>query len=714
MTPPPISVKLEGVHNLSLFHVLRNTHHAILSTSLLQEKHAIFIQSKLRFIFSLFLILFTLSKGAIHAEEASEPVRLDEITVTPGRFTIHAGTQAMLSLSKREIELFPLIDNDVARAAQFFPGVVSNDFSARFNVRGGEKDEILVRLDGMELFEPYHLQDFGGAISSIDLGLIHRADLLMGGFPAEYGDKMSGVFDITTKEGGREGFTMNLGIDLINAHALLEGPLSDKGSWLFSARRGYVDLILALMDADEELKPQYADLYGKIAYDLTEKDKITFNALYAWDDNFIDADDDENDLDSTYQNAMIWTKWRHFFSEAIWSDLFLFNGGGTRDRRKGIDGVDERDFGFLGAKGELTARLFDGHTIRAGVEGRWSAAKYDYSIREQRAGVDQYEHITAKVDDNGGEIKAYLQDEWQLHPTLAINVGARYLIQDYRRSGVQKHELSPRVALAVKPIENLVLRSAWGLYHQPAELLTVPVEDAIDHVGRAEKATHYVFGGEYISGGKFLIRVEGYYKKLNNLTGQIRDYGRQTQIFTNPDSGNVNGFDLFVSRAMSNRLTGSLGYAYAVAKEQAGGQEFFREFDQRHTIALNGSYQLSPSWHLHAGWRFHTGNPTTHLEHTPVRLLDGSLTCNRQFSPTNAERLRAYHSLDLRFTKSAAYKTWTLNWYFQVLNLYNRSNSHERAFSKVRDEDTNAAIDCEVSDEPLFPIVPTLGVSATF
>jgi hypothetical protein len=157
-----------------------------------------------------------------------------------------------------------------------------------------------------------------------------------------------------------------------------------------------------------------------------------------------------------------------------------------------------------------------------------------------------------------------------------------------------------------------------------------------------------------------------------------------------------------------------LGYTYAVAKEYTGAEEFFREFDRRHSIALNGSYKFSPSWHLHLSWRFHTGDPTTHLDHTPVRLSDGSLTCDRQFGTTNAERLRAYHSLDLRFTKSTIYRSWTLNWYFQVLNLYNRSNEHERAFSVVRDEGTNAIVDCEVSDEPLFPILPTLGISATF
>ena len=105
---------------------------------------------------------------------------------------------------------------------------------------------------------------------------------------------------------------MNVGVDLINAHALLEGPLSDKGSWFVSARRGYVDLILALMNADEDLRPQYADLYSKIAYDLTDKDKLTFNALYAWDDNFIDADNDADDLDSTYHNAMFWDEMAAF------------------------------------------------------------------------------------------------------------------------------------------------------------------------------------------------------------------------------------------------------------------------------------------------------------------------------------------------------------------------------------------------------------------
>ena len=687
-------------------------------------------------IFAAFPILLSIGfHDFAHAETTSEPIQLEEIIVTPSKFTVQSGKDASLSLLKERIDLFPLIDNDVFRAAHIFPGVTSNDFSARFNLRGGEKDEIVVRLDGMELFEPYHLQDFGGAISIVDLGLIHRADLLMGGFPAKYGDKMAGVFDITAKTGNRDEFAMNLGIDLINAHALLEGPLSDKGSWLISARRGYVDLILALMDADEDLRPQYADLYSKIAYDLTDKDKLTFNALYAWDDNFINEDNDAEDLNSTYQNAMFWTKWRHFYSESIWSDLFVFNNLAIRDRREGIDGVDKRDVGFLGAKGELTANLRDTHTIQGGLEWRWSRAEYDYFVSPDSIGtttqfiLSRCAHCNLphrnrmEIDHRGWEVKGYLQDEWQLHPRLGLIIGGRYLFQDYRRSGIQKYEISPRIALAVKPIENLTLRAAWGLYHQPIDLMTIPVETGVEDVGRAGGAIHYIIGAEYTSGQNFIVRTEGYYKVLTNLAGQIQDFGRQTQIIPPADSGYATGFDLFSAYALSDRLTGSLGYAFSIAKASEDelmydrplfGETFYRDFDQRHTISLNSSYQIASRWHLHLTWRFHTGNPTTPLEHTLVLDSDGKEFCEQGFGEYNTDRLPPYHSLDLRLTKTSEYKSWTLNWYVQLLNLYNRSNVHERAFSEIHDEVTGELIGCEVSDETLFPILPTLGVSATF
>ena len=609
----------------------------------------------------------------VSAQDDVEPVELDEIVVTPSRFAIDDGTPSKLSLSKQRIEQFPLIGNDAMRAGHIFPGVVASDYSARFSVRGSEKDDILVRLDGMELFDPYHLQDFGGAVSLVGLDLIQRVELLMGGFPAEYGDKMAGVFDITTKEEDIEKVSANFGIDLINTTAMAEGPLSEKGSWRLSARRGYVDLILAMIDFDEDYKPQYADVYGKLTYAPTQTDTLTLNGLYGWDKNRIRQGDPDNNLDSRYDNLTLWTRWRHRFGTANWSDVFVF-----------------------------------------GIEWRLTAAQYDYDVQERQPGIDQYARALADFEDSGSEIKMFLQDEWQLHPKLALNVGGRYLFQGYRAADIQHYEIGPRIALAVRPTEKLVLRGAWGIYHQPISMMNIPVEDNVQTVGRAEQAVHYILGGEYHPNANFLFRLEAYYKTLDNLSGRLREFGRQAQIFVPPESGETKGVDVFVTHAVSNRLTWGVGYAYAVAEESAGGETFFRQSDRRHSLALSSSHQLSRGWHLYLTWRFHTGEPKTPLTHTLVSQPEGGSACDRQFGETHSERLPPYHSLDFRFTKRNPYSRWELTWYFQILNLYNRTNVDQYAFSETRDEETGMLLGCDIDEEPMLPILPTLGISVTF
>ena len=570
------------------------------------------------------ICLYLLSFGIascldVSAQDDTKPVQLDEIVVTPGRFAIDDGTPSKLSLSKHRIERFPLVGNDAMRAAHIFPGVVASDYSARFSVRGGEKDDILVRLDGMELFDPYHLQDFGGAVSLVGLDLIQRVELLMGGFPAEYGDKMSGVFDITTKEGNIEKVSANFGLDLINTTATVEGPLSEKGSWRLSARRGYVDLILAMIDFDEDYKPQYADVYGKLTYAPTQKDTLTLNSLYGWDKNRIRQGDPDNNLDSRYDNLTVWTRWRHRFGTANWSDVFVFGGSAAHDRQTGAADFDVRSFRFFGTKTEFTAGFLDKHLFRSGIEWRWMAGQYDYDVQERQPGIDQYTRILADLEDSGSEIKVFLQDEWQLHPKLALNVGGRYVFQDYRAAGIQSYEIGPRIALAVRPTEKLVLRGAWGIYHQPILMMNIPVEDNVQTVGRAEQAVHYILGGEYHPNANFLFRLEAYYKTLDNLSGRLREFGRQNQIFVPPESGGAKGVDIFVTHAVSNRLTWGVGYAYTVAKESAGGETFFRQSDRRHSVALSSSHQLSRGWHFNLTWRFHTGEPKTPLTHTLVQ-----------------------------------------------------------------------------------------------
>ena len=668
---------------------------------------------------SIYWALWTLFFGmtgllTLSAEDEPAPLQLEKIVVTPGRFTIYEGASARIALSKQEIERFPLIDNDVMRAAHIFPGVASSDYSTRFSVRGGEKDDISVRLDGMELYNPYHLQDFGGAVSLIGLDLVQNTNLLIGGFPAEYGEKMSGVFDITTRTPNTEKLTANFGVDLINAAATLEGPLTEKGSWLVSARRGYIDLILGLIDIDESYNPQYADLYGKFIYQLTPTDTLTLNGLYGWDKNRIRMDDMDNNLDARYDNTTAWAKWRHTFGDSYWTDIFVFGGFSRQERTTGVADIDNRDFRFLGTKAEATANIAERHTLRSGLTWRRLTAAYTYDVQERQPGINVYKLIRADIDARGSEIELFLQDEWQLHTKLALNAGGRYLYQFYRDAGVQRYEVGPRVALAFKPRTDLVFRGAWGIYHQPVHLMGIPVEDGIQTVGRAERATHHILGVEYTPTPRFLLRVEGYYNTYRELVGRLREFGRQNQVFTAPDSGDARGVDVFMTHVLSDRLTWTLGYAYGIAEEIADQTERFRQHDRRHSLAISSSYQFAPTWHLYVSWRFHTGEPRTPLTHVEIQQPDGSILCDRQFGDIHAARMPAYHSLDFRITKHSSSQRFEVSWYFQILNLYNRANLDQYAFSQLRDEVTDAVIGCAIEEEPLLPIVPTLGVKVAF
>ena len=385
-----------------------------------------------------------------------------------------------------------------------------------------------------------------------------------------------------------------------------------------------------------------------------------------------------------------------------------------QDRATGKSDFDNRNFQFFGTKAEFTSNIFEQHTFRSGIAWRWLAAQYQYSVQERQAGINAYKRTSADIDSSGNELKIFLQDEWQLHPKLALNVGGRYIVQDYTEAGIQNYEIGPRVALALQPTQNLILRGAWGIYHQPIHLMELPIEDGVETAGRAEQAMHYIFGVEYIPTNSFLVRAEGYYNTFSNLAGRLREFGRQSHIFVSPESGNATGIDLFMTYAASHRLTWTVGYAYAIAKEQVENETVFRQYDRRHSFALSSRYQMSPAWQVYLSWRFHTGEPKTPLIHTEVRLPTGDIACERQFGDTRSERLPAYHSLDFRITKRSPYKRWEMTWYFQMLNLYNHTNVDHYAFSEIQDEKTGAIIGCDVEEEPLFPIVPTLGITVAF
>ncbi len=183
--------------------------------------------------------------------------RLDALTVVPGAFSFFdAGPTRSQTMSRADIEMAPF-GEDLFRALDRLPGLASGDYGAQFSIRGGRRDETLILLDGLEIYEPFHLKDFDeGALSIIDVEAIDVVELLTGGFPARYGDKRSGVMNISSRAPREDGTHLTFGASFSNAHALGEGTFANrKGSWLLSGRRGFVDLLLRLINKKETQAP---------------------------------------------------------------------------------------------------------------------------------------------------------------------------------------------------------------------------------------------------------------------------------------------------------------------------------------------------------------------------------------------------------------------------------------------------------------------------
>ena len=167
-------------------------------------------------------------------------IPLSAIIVSPGTFGLldEAADFALQTLTREQIETIPQVGEDVFRSLRRLPGLASGDISTRLYLRGGLDREILMLLDGMELYEPYHLKDFEGALGIIDINAVGGIDLHTGGFPVDYGDRMAGVFDMHTRKAPEEGTRTALGLSITNASLLSQGSFADgRGNWLLSARR---------------------------------------------------------------------------------------------------------------------------------------------------------------------------------------------------------------------------------------------------------------------------------------------------------------------------------------------------------------------------------------------------------------------------------------------------------------------------------------------
>jgi outer membrane cobalamin receptor len=663
------------------------------------------------------------------------PVFLDEVVVSPSRYTLYREQpETRTSLSREAIRRMPHLSDDLFRALERLPGVTGEQISARVNIRGGEIDETMVVIDGLELYEAFHLSDMFSIFGIVDAEAIGGLDMMTGGFPAEYGNRMSGVIDIvsSTPVGGRT----ELGISTTNLGAFSEGQFAGgRGYWLVSARRTFFDRMIEWIDPESGFKPVFYDLFGKVSYQIGGRTTVAANILAARDDlSYVETDDSgretEEVLQSTPDSAYVWLNIFTAWSSRLDSRTVLSHGL-VEGAREGwveyywYDGVvhDNRKLSFIGLKQDWSLKLGSRQIVKWGFDLRRLEAGYDYladaAVRDPlfTGGPPRPIYRDYDFDVDGNTYGIYAGDRVRLSDSLVAELGLRWDRQTY----YEDDQLSPRVNLAYALGKRSVLRAAWGRYYQPQYINELQVEDGVTEFYPAQLAEHFMVGFEHAFSKDLDFRVEAYSKDLADIRPHFENQFNPIEVFPEiepdrilvaPDRATARGIELTLIKN-GPALSWWLSYAYSKAEDQIEGEWVPRSWDQPHTLNFSVNYNRRQRWNFNLSGIYHTGWPTTAIEPQVTIGPDGWRYYSATLGPRNAERFDDYLRFDLRASRSFQLSHGRLDLILEVINLLNRENqAYVEGFGLQGTPD--GGVEMSLEREGFLPLIPTVGIRWTF
>lgn len=675
---------------------------------------------------------------------------LDEIVVTPSRLSLLSSEPVKaLDLDRDEILALPHLGDDIFRAMTLLPGVSGEETSARFNVRGGRPDEVLVLLDQVELYEPYHLKDFSSSVSIVSPGNLQEVKLLTGGYPARYGDRMGGVLEMTTRQPKRR--RHRLGLSILNAELSTSGFLpEDRGHWIASGRRGALDLTLEFLGQDQ--KPIFWDAFGKLDYGLSESQHFNVRGLTSddrLDVSILDPDGFENVLTS-YQSHYLWTAHQGIFSPRVFVDSTLYGSRVERDRigseveleeGSGFDVSDRRRLDVLGLKQDWSAQS-DRVFWSWGFDVRHLETRYDYENTSDLGDVllnirgDRRFQVSRFAESLGGEsYGVHASHRWSPSDDLGLEVGLRW----DRHTVTADQDFSPRFHLVYASGKASTWRLAWGHFHQSQRTYELQVEDGETQLQSSERTEQTVLGFEHTfslgqSKAPLQVRLEAYHRQVRdprvrfeNLFEPLSEFPEieTDRVRIAPQSSRAYGVEALVKGAWGPRVDWWVSYAYARTKDRIDGRRVPRRIDQPHTLNLDLNCRLGEQWNLNLAWRYHTGWPITEVTGVLPEADDGEepgemdaddeLDVLPVFGPLNGGRLPSYHRLDLRLSRAWELRRGDLEFFLEVQNVYDRGNL---AGFDPGDSDLivtpEGAVQLRPEEEVWGGILPSFGVTWEF
>lgn len=624
--------------------------------------------------------------------------QLREVTINANRYSsediVQSTRTGTTTLTQRDINGIPVLggEADLIKTLQLLPGTVRGvEGSSDLFVRGGAADQNLVLLDGAPIYNTSHLFGF---LSVFNPSILDNVEAINGGFPAEYGGRLSSILDISTTADLADKTRVSGDIGLIASRINLEQPLiKNKASFWVAGRRTYIDHVLKAVG--EELPYFFYDVNAKIILQPSARNKVELS-FYDGDDIldiFRDRNNDGNGFLTSYAsgNTSQSFRWAHTFPSRWTSSLSLtrsayeYNISNSFEENALVALSDIEDYS---AKVIFRRESAKNSNLQFGID--WTRHAISPNVINTTGNIAELLESSASRGKLAHEVAVHVQQEFPLAPRLMINAGLRGSagFVNGKEYVVPEPRLSMRFAVSRDEAMKLSYsRMAQYIHRISNSAVTTPTDvwyTITDDI--APQTAHQVAAAwqRFMPRQKIFLSAETYYKTMQNLIG----YEEGTNLFFNTDfesrliqgAGRAYGLELLV-RKETGRLTGWVSYTLSWSRRHFeainAAQWFPSRYDRRHNGAVVSQYAIGKRWAASLVWEFISGARFTPVVGQYVVLaptLTG-LDFIPVYSKINQIKLADSHRLDagIKFMSKPGNK-FQWQWFAGVYNIYNRAS----------------------------------------
>lgn len=657
------------------------------------------------------------------------------------------------TLNMNQVRKLPALfgEIDIIKNIQMMPGVISaGEGSSSFFVRGGSADQNLILIDEAPVYDPSHLF---GLFSVFNADVIKDSELYKGGIPARFGGRLSSILEVRTKDGNNKDFNVTGGLGSMASRVAVEGPLvKEKSSFIVSARRSYVDLILKA--ANENNLVHFYDVNAKINWKSNNRNRF-FAAFYTGRDvfNFDDS------FGFEWGNMTGTFRWNHLFNERLFSNTSVIVSNfdyklELRDAVQGFRWVSNlQEFSFkndlsysLNTNNELafgyhlTGRRFSPGEVSPNTEGSiFNKLKLQHMYALDHAlYISDLQRLSDKITldygvrlsifQNIGPSDVYLYED----PRDNIDINRTDTLHYDKWESIKTYiNIEPRFSLRYILEEGQSLKFSYNRMVQNTHLIsagTAPVPfntwNPSNYYLKPQVADQVAAGYfRNFRNNQYEFSAEAYYKDIQNVT----EFADNAQIFFNEDlsteyrQGDAWAYGLeFMLNKKEGKLTGMASYTWSKTMRKIDGvnlgHEFASNHDRRNVFNLQAAYDLNDKWVFGGTFTYSSGRPLT----LPAGKYDYGDYNPDVLTERNGYLLPAFHRLDLSVTlnpRKNISRKWKGQWVFSIYNVYNRQNPFTIYTRTKQDENGNIIGDGSQKEARLiylFPILPSVTYNFKF